>query len=47
MSGGNGDDKVKVRDGERDRVNCGKGKNDRVIADREDKLRGCEKKKRR
>ncbi len=46
VSGGNGDDSVNVRDGERDRVNCGKGKGDRVTADRKDKLRGCEKKHR-
>ena len=47
VSGGDGDDKVKVRDGERDRVNCGKGKKDQVTADRNDTLRGCEKKRRR
>ena len=46
VAGGNGDDTVKVRDKERDRVNCGKGK-DKVTADRKDKLRGCEKKKRK
>jgi len=34
-------DKIKVRDGERDSVNCGPG-NDLVIADRMDKLKGCE-----
>jgi predicted acyl esterase len=45
VTGGNGDDKVKARDGKRDRVNCGKGK-DTVTADRKDRLRGCEKKKR-
>ncbi len=46
VAGGNGNDTVKVRDKERDRVNCGKGK-DKVTADRKDKLRGCEKKKRK
>jgi hypothetical protein len=28
-------------------VNCGKGKKDRVVADKRDKLRGCELVKRR
>jgi hypothetical protein len=28
------------------RTDCGKGKGDRVTADRKDKLRGCEKKRR-
>jgi Ca2+-binding RTX toxin-like protein len=46
LKGGDGDDRVRARDGERDRVNCGKGE-DRVVADRDDKLRGCEERKRR
>ena len=46
VRGGDGNDKVKVRDGDRDRVNCGKGK-DVVTADKKDKVRGCEKRKRR
>jgi hypothetical protein len=38
---GNAGDIVKARDGERDVVNCGGGR-DRVKADRKDKLRSCE-----
>ena len=45
VSGGNGDDTVRARDGQKDRVNCGGG-DDTVKADREDRVRGCEKKKR-
>jgi hypothetical protein len=36
-----------VRNHKRDVVNCGRGHRDRVTADRKDKLRGCEKVKRR
>jgi fermentation-respiration switch protein FrsA (DUF1100 family) len=46
IAGGDGDDKVKARDGQRDRVNCGKGE-DALTADRKDRVRGCEKVKRR
>jgi len=43
ISGGKGGDRIAVRDGERDIVKCGRGR-DRVVADREDKIaNGCEK----
>lgn len=47
VSGGAGNDRINVRNHKRDVVNCGKGKKDRVVADKKDKLRGCEKVKRR
>ncbi|HEX6116592.1 MAG TPA: acetylxylan esterase [Solirubrobacterales bacterium] len=46
VSAGDGDDTVKARDGKRDRVNCGKGNGDVVSADRRDRVRGCERKRR-
>lgn len=46
VSGGSGNDTINVRNHKRDIVNCGRGK-DRVIADKIDKLRGCERVKRR
>jgi len=46
VSGGAGNDTINVRNHKRDIVNCGPGK-DRVIADKIDKLRGCERVKRR
>jgi Ca2+-binding RTX toxin-like protein len=46
VSGGAGNDAISVRDGRRDRVNCGRGR-DRVRADRRDRLRGCERVRRR
>jgi Ca2+-binding RTX toxin-like protein len=42
VNGGAGNDRINVRNHKRDVVNCGKGKKDRVIADKHDKLRGCE-----
>jgi Ca2+-binding RTX toxin-like protein len=42
VSGGAGNDTINVRNHKRDIVNCGPGKKDRVIADKIDKLRGCE-----
>jgi hypothetical protein len=43
VKGGGGNDKLATRDGEVDRVNCGGGKRDRVVADKVDVVRGCEK----
>jgi len=42
VDGGDGNDSIDVRNGERDRVICGKGRSDRVQADRIDRLNGCE-----
>jgi Ca2+-binding RTX toxin-like protein len=42
VSGGAGNDVINVRNHRRDVVNCGKGRRDRVLADKVDKLRGCE-----
>ena len=42
VSGGAGNDTINVRNHKRDIVNCGAGKKDRVVADKIDKLRGCE-----
>jgi dipeptidyl aminopeptidase/acylaminoacyl peptidase len=47
VSGGSGNDRINVRNHRRDVVNCGKGRKDRVVADRADKLRGCERVHRR
>ena len=46
LDAGAGDDTVKARDNRRETVRCGKG-TDRVTADRDDKLIGCETVKRR
>jgi hypothetical protein len=45
MNGGAGNDSLRSRDGARDTVDCGKGK-DKVIADKRDRLRGCERARR-
>ncbi len=42
LSGGSGNDSLNARDGARDSVDCGKGK-DKAKADRLDRVRGCEK----
>ena len=42
VSGRGGRDRISARDGERDVVDCGAGK-DRVVADKKDKLKRCEK----
>ena len=41
LGGGNGDDRIRAADGFAEQVRCGPG-TDRVIADREDTLKGCE-----
>lgn len=41
LSAGSGDDRVSARNGRRERINCGSGK-DAVRADRTDDLTGCE-----
>ena len=46
LHGGKGEDRINSKDGERDRVACGPGKKDRVVADKKDKLTGCERKRR-
>ena len=47
LSGGSGGDRIDARDGRRDRVNCGRGR-DTVIADRKDRVaRNCERVRRR
>jgi Ca2+-binding RTX toxin-like protein len=43
FTGGAGDDVINSRDGKKETVNCGKGK-DRVKGDKKDRLKGCEKK---
>ena len=43
INAGAGNDTINVRNHKRDKVNCGKGRRDRVVADRFDKLTGCEK----
>jgi hypothetical protein len=47
LDGGGGNDTIDSRDKRRETVRCGKGKQDRVTADRKDRLRGCERVKRR
>lgn len=46
LIGGAGRDEIDARDGERDSIACGPGR-DRVRADDEDRVRGCERGKRR
>jgi hypothetical protein len=46
LGGGRGRDRIRVRDGEADVVRCGKGR-DRALADAADKLRGCERVRKR
>jgi predicted acyl esterase len=46
LRGGKGQDRVRANDGKRDRVACGLGQ-DVVIADGRDRLRGCERVRRR
>jgi Ca2+-binding RTX toxin-like protein len=41
LSGGGGSDTIKAKDRGRDTVDCGK-RRDIVLADRRDRLRGCE-----
>ena len=43
--GGSGNDTIQARDGERDTIDCGSGK-DTVVADKVDIVKGCEKVKR-
>jgi Tol biopolymer transport system component len=47
LVGGAGNDLLLARDGGRDDVNCGSGRKDRAQADKKDRVRGCEKVKRR
>jgi len=42
VRGGKGRDRIRSADGETDLIRCGRGKRDRVFADRSDRLRGCE-----
>jgi Ca2+-binding RTX toxin-like protein len=46
-AGGSGNDVLVARNGKRETVSCGPGKADRATADKRDKVRGCEKVKRR
>jgi len=47
LLGGKGSDVIRSRDHKRDVVNCGKGRHDVAIADRRDRVRGCERIRRR
>jgi fermentation-respiration switch protein FrsA (DUF1100 family) len=42
VSGGRGNDRLQSRDGERDKVRCGAGRNDVAVVDRRDTVKGCE-----
>ena len=44
---GAGNDTVRARNGRRETVNCGKGRRDRAVVDRRDRVRGCERVTRR
>ena len=46
-SAGSGNDAVSAANGKKEKVDCGSGKRDRVTADRKDKLKGCERVKRK
>ena len=47
LSGGEGSDRIAARDGERDAVDCGRGRRDVAVADRLDRVRRCERVRRR
>jgi hypothetical protein len=42
LLGGIDQDRLHARDGVRDVVNCGRGRRDRAVVDRRDRVRGCE-----
>jgi hypothetical protein len=42
LYGGRGNDRISARDGQRDRVDCGKGRKDRAKVDRRDTVKRCE-----
>jgi hypothetical protein len=42
LLGGIDQDRLFARDGMRDTVNCGRGRRDRAVVDRRDRVRGCE-----
>jgi Ca2+-binding RTX toxin-like protein len=46
ISAGAGNDRISSRDGKPDVVNCGPGRRDSVRADKQDRLRGCERARR-
>jgi Ca2+-binding RTX toxin-like protein len=46
-SGGSGNDSIKATNGVRETVNCGSGRKDRATVDKVDRVRGCERVKRR
>ena len=47
LNGGQGNDRITSVDGVRDVVRCGPGLHDRVVADRRDRVVGCERMVRR
>jgi Ca2+-binding RTX toxin-like protein len=47
VSGGSGNDTINTKNGKRDTVDCGRGKKDKLRADKLDKVKGCEKVTRR
>lgn len=46
-SAGAGNDRVNARNGRRETIRCGKGRGDRAVVDRSDRVRGCEQVRRR
>ena len=47
LKGGKGNDRIRARDGQHDVVRCGAGRHDVAIVDRRDRVRGCERVRRR
>ena len=47
LAGGGGNDRIGAANGARDRVDCGRGRRDRATVDAVDRVRGCERVKRR
>lgn len=45
--GGAGDDAVNARNRKKETIDCGSGRNDRATVDRVDRVRGCERVKRK
>lgn len=45
--GGSGNDTINARNRKKETVNCGKGRKDRAVVDRKDKVKGCEKVRRK
>ena len=46
-SGGAGNDTIRAKNGKRDAIDCGAGKKDKVVADKKDRIKHCERRAKR